>query len=277
MKIKYKLNNYFQIDNKCWFQYLIKHEGFKAVKKSTVKLTNSSSYFSSHPNSIKIQIDFTNYPEIEVEAKNWVFSKSFLETIVQNWIKNREERVFIYSQNQVSSPSPKLSYLPEKSMGGVAELFSRLLLPSLAVMICAFAFYVLMCFYMIKTIVSEMKYDVQNPQTYLSFNQIQPSELSLYTSNIDFMYAAILLALLGGGFFFGVQQLLICIIVKFWSGILKNKIALIIVLGAFQGMIYFLPLLSSIWLIFIPYSFLSYFVFSFLTRKIPFYNFKRSV
>lgn len=277
MKIKYKPNNYLQIDNNQWVQYLTFQEGFKPYQKSKEKFINSCSYFSSHIGAIKIRVDLAHFPEIEVEVKNWVFSQEQLKNLMENWIKNMEERVYLYSQNQKRISCPKPSYLSEKSIGGVAELFSRLWIPSLVILICGFGYYVLLCFYIMKTIVSEMKINLQSPQTYLSLNQIQPSELSLYTTNSDFFYAAILLALLGGGIFFGAQQLLICIFVKFWSGFFKNKIALIIVLGAFQGMIYFLPLISLCWLAFIPVTFLSYFLFSFLTRKIPFYISKRSI
>ncbi len=270
MKIKYKANKYFQIENKIWLDYLINQEKFKPMKGSKEKLVNSCSYFSSHPESIQIHIDLSHFPEIGVEAKNCFFPHAQLQKISQDWIEKIEERLFAYSQGQALMKYPKPSYLLEKSIGGVSELFSHLFLPSLAVIVSAFVCYVLICFNVIKTIATEMKYDYHNPQTYLSFAQLSPDEISFYSSNADFLNAAILLALLGGGFFFGVQQLLICLTVKFWSGFIYNKIALLILLGGLQGVLYFMPTISSNWLVFIPVSFLSYFLFSFFTRRVPF-------
>lgn len=270
MKIKIGLNNNFQIENKTWIQYLINVEGFHFVKKSKNVLSNTSSFFSSHPATVEMQVDISNYPEIQIEVKNWVLGEEPLQKVIQGWVETLEERVFDYSRNQEIKNVPKASYLLEKSIGGIAELFSHLFLPSLLVILSAFGFYVLLCFFMIKTIAMEMKYDPQAVSTYLSFAQLPPDEIGLYATNQDFLYAAILLAFLGGGFLFGAQQLLICLLLKFWSGYIQNKIILLFVLGCFQGMLYFLPTTSIYWLIFVPVSFFSYFLFSYFSRKMPF-------
>ena len=271
MKINAKCDQKFLCEKNVWIDYLINSEGFKRSSNSPHKLFTRSSKFSANPNYMHLEVDLSQFPNIEITVNNLFFNDSKKSQLALHWFASLEERVFVWSKTGKQISSPKVSFLSSQTYQGFAELVSRLVVPVGLLLIFNMVIFTLLLYAMIKGIINEIQFDESSPPTYFSFAQVKPSVLMLYQDNITIMKSAFLGALLGGGILFGIQQLLVCLFLKVYGYYCKKVILCLIILGVLQGFLYFTVSNIELVLLFVPITIFSYFTFSFLSRKIPFY------
>lgn len=277
MEINYSFNKKFQTEKKFFVYFLINQLSFKTMDLQSNVLVNQNSLISTNPNNLKMQVDFSEFPCIKINLKNLFFPKNTQKTILEEWCQNLEEQVFYWSKTNKPIPFPKVSYLPNRTIGAFSELVSQIVVPGSVVIIFNFFIYAFLCYFMLRGIIGEIQYDDNSPPNFLSFNQLKPTVVSLYQTNIDIIKAALLCALISGGWFFGVQQFLICLLVKFYSKCAKNAFICMMILGIMQGSIYFSPT-NYWWLIFfVLITMVSNILFGFLSRKFPIFLVKNQL
>lgn len=277
MEISLKCKNKFQSEKNLWIDYLTKCCGFSKVGVQSEVLKNRHSIFSTNPNQLQFKIDFSSFPEIRIKASNIFLTREMKEKIIGVWLEDLEERVFTWAKTQKSPPPVCVSYLVDQSFNGVSELISRLIFPLSCLILFNFLIYTFLCYFLLKGIISEIHFDDIAPPQYLSIDQLKPNIIGLYRSDQDLLKASFLCALIGGGWFLVVQQFLICCLFKFCSEFFKQVVILLIVFGLLEGLIYFDPRNFEWVFLFVPITFISYFIFGFFSRKFPIFAAKKPI
>lgn len=277
MEISFQCKNKFQIEKNLWIEYLTECCGFGKVGTFPDILSNRHSVFSINPNHLQFKIDFSSFPQIKIKASNLFFTGETKKKIIESWLDELEERVFTWTKTQKSNPPFGFSFLVQKSFNGASELVSRIMFPLGGLVLFNMVIYTFLCYFLLKGIIAEIQFDnIATPQ-YLSIDQIKPTVISLYQGEQEYFKASFLCALIGGGWFFVLQQFLICCLFKFCNEYFNQVVISLIVFGLLEGLIYFDPRNYELVILFVPITFISYLIFGFLSRNLPIFKVKKPI
>ena len=90
MEISFNCYKKFQIEKKFWVKYLINELGFFQQKSNSEVYINRNSLFSINPQLLKINVDFTHFPELKIMVKNVFIPVETLKVLVDNWSQHTE-------------------------------------------------------------------------------------------------------------------------------------------------------------------------------------------
>lgn len=246
-----------------WLRYLADFFCLPPSDMQNEIVIHRNFYFSILLSNVCVRVDSTNFPKITMELKGLFLGTRNLKVLAESIKKDLSSK----STNKWNSN--QWGVLKQNTFAGFSEFVSRLVIPSLLILICGMLAYTIISHQLIMLVIQNLEQLPDAKVGYLSYDQISPTILDMYSTTKSYWGVAFFMAFLSGGWLLGVQYLFVSLFI----GLFCKRTAVIFFVLLMFGLVssVFYKNLNDKLVIIIGY-FISYIILGFWFRIIPFYQ-----